>query len=603
MQKDDSKHRQTGPAEECWQLEDRHLNANEAVVSKQSGDVLIKRRRNSISRIQNRCGRRISPARKYLIMLMLLDVTQRAGAVPHQECPQKNRKNTQYPGYEDLSALDHYIDTLLYTGKQVIHDTDGDDPRDKKPRCFQKLRQPVKPVGEQCHPVRFSHITKIRRTFKIAGSKAFLDNPAKEFAETDGVEFLDDAAVITELAKFRKTLAKPFAGRFVPCLLLIFLWSSCSEEQLFPGNARLKMTFQLTSKNALGGSIAVQQAYLKLQGISVTGSLGDKNVPEANYPISREDPPYRLTDGDSARVSLTLPSGAYDEMDLHLFLLQTDYRLIVHQKTTSETPPPAEQDNEEPAGDGTNGGGNNSSSDDNDGNNEQPDDQGNGGADDNDASGDDDTIDQDSDDHSDDDADDNESNDNGDDNQKGDGGKKSDKDKGKKNDDKKKKGNDDDDRDESDDRDDDDDDDDDRDDDDGDNERISNTQVNKTVDLDHFFQHAKPALVVFATWTFNGKNVNVVFAVTDVQRITLRATQHQGSQISVDEHGRGTVKFDPERWFESISTSDLENASLQTYQGQPVMFIHKEINPGLFEKLLDNLIATTAFEVATSSDQ
>ena len=105
-------------------------------------------------------------------------------------------------------------------------------------------------------------------------------------------------------------------------------------------------------------------------------------------------------------------------------------------------------------------------------------------------------------------------------------------------------------------------------------------------------------MVVFATLTLNAQNINIVFAITDLKEITIPATQNDGPRIVVDEHGRASVSFNPERWFESISTTDLENASLQSYQGQTVMFIHKDVNAPLFEKLLNNFINSTTFEVA-----
>lgn len=403
-----------------------------------------------------------------------------------------------------------------------------------------------------------------------------------------GLKFL----ALTSVMRRFKTISERLKGRcaayVIPFLVITFLWTSCSDEQLFPGNARIKTTFRLTSPNALGGSITIQQAYLKLEGISVTGTRADKSAPEATYPISLEDPPYRLTQGDTAQISLTLPTPVYDKMDLHLLLLQTEYQLIVHQKTTGETPPPIDNDNGQPTGgetDPTGGNGNDSAT--------GGEEDGNGGDQDDEESDDrDDDQDEDSGDRDDDEQDeakDDDDDDHGKNNDDGDKKNKKDKDK-----------DDDGDRDDNDDRDEDedkDDDDKDKDDDDGDDDRRAGNNVTGTVDLDHFFQHAKPSLVVFATWTFNGQNINVVLAVTEEERITIRATQNDEPRIMVNEHGRGTVNFNPERWFESISTADLQNASVQDYQGQPVMFIHKDVNTPLFEILLNNIKSSTAFDI------
>lgn len=424
-------------------------------------------------------------------------------------------------------------------------------------------------------------------------------------AAKSGLNFYIYAAVTLVNEKIRKTLRGRFAAVFLFFAFAGCLWTSCSEEQLFPGNARLKTAFRLTSSNALGGSITIQEAYLKLEGITVTGSVGNGNAPDANYPVPIEDPPYRLTQGDTARVSLTLPRSAYDQMDLHLFLLQTDYKLIVHQKTSEETPPPVNNGNDESTG-GVADPNNGSPADDdsqNDGeqgaDGDQPDEAGDQDGDD-DGGGEEDDEDDGRDNQDEGErADDDDDHDNGD-HKKGDKDDKKGKDDKKDKDGQKGKG---DDKDEDDDNEDDEDDDDDRDDDDGDNDRTSGNEINGTVDLDHFFQHAKPSLVVFATWSFNGQDINLIFAVTDVERITIRATQNGGAQIRVDEHGQGIVNFDPERWFQSISANDLQNASLQSHQGRPVMFIHKAVNTGLFETLLNNLTASTTFEVTTSSDQ
>ena len=387
----------------------------------------------------------------------------------------------------------------------------------------------------------------------------------------------------------------------VPFAFITLLWTSCSEEQLFPGNARIKTTFRLTSPHALSGNITIQQAYLKLEGISVTGRLGDENAPDATHPIPAEDPPYRLTQGDTAQVSLTLPTPVYDKMDLHLFLPQTDYQLIVHQKT-NETPPPINDGNAEPDGGTPNpntGNDNGGSTDGGDPNNGDPDDT----EDDREEEKEEDDR-EDNDDGRDDDADQTDDEQDGHDDGNGEHEDDEDDDHDKKDKDDKKKGKDDDRKDKDDDKgkgdddDRDDKDDDDKDDDDGADDRVASNEVTGTVDLDHFFQHAKPSVVVFATLTLNAQNINIVFAITDLKEITIPATQNDGPRIVVDEHGRASADFNPERWFESISTTDLENASLQSYQGQTVMFIHKDVNTPLFEKLLHNFINSTTFEVA-----
>lgn len=400
----------------------------------------------------------------------------------------------------------------------------------------------------------------------------------------------------------------------LPLLLTLFLWTSCSDDQLFRGNTRIQTTFRLKSQTALGGSVTIKDAYLKLNSIGVSGTLGDQSVPPASYPVAPEEAPFRLTQSDSAQVSLTLPSRAYDLLDFHLLLVQSKYQLLTLQQPAEPAPEPVTdnggntdggvtEDEGTPSGD-DNGGQPDTGSDD------SPADNGDGGQSDDDGSGGDD--DKQNDDPSDDDGanaggdtntppqeDDNDDQGGNNDEEKGEGNKNDDgKGDGGKDDDKDDK---DDEEKDEDDKDDDKDSDDKDDDDDEKDDGRARSEVDGTVDLDHFFQNAKPSLVVFATWNVNGENINIVFAVTDAERITIRATQNGGQRVMLADHGTATVTFDPEDWFQSVSATDLQNASRQAYQGQSVVFIHHDHNTALFDLLYSSLIESTTLEFTVPS--
>lgn len=344
----------------------------------------------------------------------------------------------------------------------------------------------------------------------------------------------------------------------------------------------------------MGGLITIQQAYLKLDRIEVTGRLQKKAVAGASLAIPAEDPPFQLSRGDSAQATFMLPSRNYEQMELHLHLFEDDYQLIVGNKSKELVPEPAENDSEGSGGDGVsdggqedsegnfgdgthNAGGSNEGDTEERDENEQEDDVDDGGGEDDRQSDDD----NDKDDHESD-----ENTDRGDDG-RGDGGKNKDKEN------KKQKNKDDDD---------------DRGDDDNNgndegNDRKAAPESNRTVDLDHFFQNAKPALVVFATYNNNGEKISVVFAVTGGDKISIPATQKDNLPITLMERNAAFVTVDPEKWFASIPPVAIESGALQNYQGQQVLFIHRDFNTPLFHLLYSRLILSVEFRFPDSAIQ
>ena len=397
-------------------------------------------------------------------------------------------------------------------------------------------------------------------------------------------------------------IKKHLKGAFFWIVLLFFialLGSGCSDEQPFLRSSQVETTFQLKSGSGLNGAFTIQHAYLKLDRVVISGASAGKNLPNATLSIPADEPPFRLVETDSSHISFTLPARRYDVMDLHLFLFADQYELVLTGRPENNIPKPVG---------GSDGGGEDNPNDgnsDHDGQNDDDDgnnDSGNNTGDESDEEGGSDDDDRDDDDHGDenentegDDRDDDDQgdddNDNDDDDNDRDDGDDDEKDD---DDDKKKKndGNEDgDDKSNKDKKNKDKDDDDD----DGKDDRRSDNAGNETVDLDHFFRNAKPGLVIFGTLEYNTQKINVIFVVTDPAEISVRAMQDNGSRIVLEEQNASVVSFDAEQWFEGLTEKDLEGAVVQLYQGQAVLFIHKDFNGALFEKLFSRLTPSATF--------
>lgn len=342
----------------------------------------------------------------------------------------------------------------------------------------------------------------------------------------------------------------------VSAFTLTFLWSSCTTEEPFQGETGVKAIFKLKSPTAMNGKIAIREVYLKLSHIKATGSIGGEINTDISHTIPAEEPPFQLSKADSNQAYFTLPARAYDQLVFDLFFYQDTYDLVLLRQPGEVNADPS---NDHDGNDEGSEGGEQDTSDeteqDNSGNNEGTDD--NGDQDDEDADKEDKDDEDDEDDEDGKDKEDNE-----------DKGKNKDKNKNKNKDKGKGKGN------------------------KGgksnkDGEgRILDPANSYSVDLDHFFQNAKPGLLVTAIYENGGQNLHVIFVAGEVPSLSIRGKQNDGFSIMLAEQNIGEITFDPERWFGDLTPSEIETGVIQTYQQQPVLFIHKDFNIPLFESLM-----------------
>lgn len=137
--------------------------------------------------------------------------------------------------------------------------------------------------------------------------------------------------------------------------------------------------------------------------------------------------------------------------------------------------------------------------------------------------------------------------------------------------------------------------DDDDDDDDDDDGRVTS----HTIDLADFFQNAKPSIVIFGTYQSDNLSFDIIVAVTGLEKIVVPGQQNGSSSIVLSENNSAVVLFNPEYWFGSLTTSDLEAGVLQVYQDRRVLFVHKDFNRTLYEKLVPRLQESVAFNIAS----
>ena len=109
------------------------------------------------------------------------------------------------------------------------------------------------------------------------------------------------------------------------------------------------------------------------------------------------------------------------------------------------------------------------------------------------------------------------------------------------------------------------------------------------MNLDHFFQHAKPALVVTGTCEINGRLINIIFAASGLEKLSVVARQNDSFTIHLDSHNTAAITFDPAIWFEGVTPADIEGAQTQTYQQLEVIFIHRDFNRHLYDLLVPRL--------------
>lgn len=347
-------------------------------------------------------------------------------------------------------------------------------------------------------------------------------------------------------------------------MLIAGLWSGCNNEQDFSGTANITATFTLKSPAAMGGKITLREAYLKLDRIEVMGSLNGSVITNIAHAIPPQEPPFKLIEADSSHVRLSVTSHAYDQLGMRLVLFKDTYALTHLAGKAEEIPEPLEdpsaeqggeagEDQDEQSGDSPDEGDHADTG--------QDPDEGTDTDDADEAAG-----------ESDEDKDEEEKD-------KGDKGKDP-KQKDKKKD--KKKG-----HDEKQD-----DDNEDRNDDDGDerNGRESVTgSSDQAVDLDAFFQNAKPGMVVFGVYENNGNIIQLIFVAAGLEDLTVMGRQNGNSSIRLGENNTARITFDPDYWFQTLMPADIESAMTQTYQQQKVLFIHPEHNTTLYQTLVSRI--------------
>lgn len=363
--------------------------------------------------------------------------------------------------------------------------------------------------------------------------------------------------------------------------LLLLLGSGCStEEQLFENPSHVQANFNLESPSAMNGKVFINDAYLKLDRIQAIGN-GETHT-NITHPIPAEEPPFQLSKTDSSRVKFRLPGRAYESLDFHLFLIPDPYQLVFREPVAEGPPPPGGNDGQDTGGEDQTGGENTGGdieappgeNDSNDGEENTPPAT--------DGEADDDGDDSDREDSEDDQTDHWDGDD--DDDRKQKDKKKKKKNKGDK------------------DRDDDDDENEDDDDDDRDDGRRSSADGTATPDLDHFFQNARPGLLITGTYENNGSTISIIFASSGLEKITVRASQNDGPFIRLKEYNNAEIIFDAASWFQAIGPEDIESAHIQLYQQGPVLFIHRDFNHQLYELLAPRLQAATSLTVQARED-
>lgn len=409
--------------------------------------------------------------------------------------------------------------------------------------------------------------------------------------------------------------------------LFLFLTGCTVDAPVASNPAIVDVTFAMRPLDAMNGKITVHEAYLKLDRIEVSGMLGGKVNAAMTHSIPPEEPPFKLSQADSSHVTLTVPARDYDHLGLRLFPANQAYELVLlgnagAEETPSPPPPqnaddhdngnPGNSDTDQDEDDDVDSGQDNV--DDDQSENEEPseEEQNDDGGQENGDNDDDRQQDEDEDDGSDNQDRNEDDEDHGDENDKQDKRDKKDrknKENKKDNDDGKndKHHKDDDDRDDhqghghNDDDDKHDGDDQDDGDDDDEKGRTTADAPGQAVDLDNFFQNAKPGLVIFATYENNGKTISLIFASTDLEKIAITATQNDITSIRLTEQNEAHITFDPGKLFGQVSPADLEAGRTQRYQQQEVLFIHPRHNAELYEVIISGVEGSAHLELSPAA--
>lgn len=391
----------------------------------------------------------------------------------------------------------------------------------------------------------------------------------------------------------RFTIVCLFAS--LACLL------ACNDEQLY-NNAVLETSIQVTTQQ-INENLKIESARLRVASINMyaKGNSGGTLSTDPSVPLLSND--LSLTEGGNPQpLKVSVARGEYDSVRMTIKLIQDDYALLISEPRESDPdegglPDSSDDEDGDSSGDddsNNDGGSNDNAGEDpvNDGGETGNDEGGNdnaggdpvdnGGESGNESSG----------------------GNNGtpgssggsvgnggsnagggappkndkddkkkDDKKKNQDDKKKDKDKDKKDDKKKgKKGN--------------------------SGGRTNDLQAS-TVDLEHFFEHAKPALFASLIYTTPAKKIHVIVALDNFALMDFQNTQRLSITDLYGNKAKATI--DVASWFSNITNNDLENSVLINYGGESVLLIHRQFNANLFLKITERFSKSFALAISTNA--
>lgn len=94
----------------------------------------------------------------------------------------------------------------------------------------------------------------------------------------------------------------------------------------------------------------------------------------------------------------------------------------------------------------------------------------------------------------------------------------------------------------------------------------------------------------FNTSTFQSYPMILEIEADDVH--TINAVNASGGNTIIldkDIPAKGTIRFSPTRWFQTVTTSDLNNATLTIINNMPTILISDSVNEDIFDKVMDDL--------------
>jgi hypothetical protein len=137
---------------------------------------------------------------------------------------------------------------------------------------------------------------------------------------------------------------------------------------------------------------------------------------------------------------------------------------------------------------------------------------------------------------------------------------------------------------------------------DGDDDGRITATKDKTANLSDFIDNARPSIVLLGDYQKDGKRIKILVAL-DYNSLPLRPQTDQDSlvvQSTSDMFAMAT--FRPGLWFNSIPAESIEKATLISYRGETVLFIHKDFNQALHDLITSGIAESTklVFEIRGS---